>query len=778
MRNKIELLAPAGSMEALVAAIQNGANAVYLGGQSFSARASANNFSNDELVEAVSYAHFRNVRLYVTVNTLLDDKELGKIKDYISFLYSIGIDGLIVQDLGLARLIRDNFSDIELHASTQMTINSLEGAKLLEENGFSRVVLARETPLSEAKLISENTNLEIEAFAHGALCVSYSGQCYMSSMIGGRSGNRGRCAQPCRKSYKVIKADGRELIDKRAYLISPMDLYTLENVDKMLEAGINSLKIEGRMKRPEYVATVTAAYRRAIDRTSLKDEEKTLKQAFNRGFTRGLPFEAFGKNFVETSRPDNRGLELGHVIKVDRNKVEIKISEDLNKGDLLEFVTKNGRKTFSSPDAYKKGTIFLKLPFEPVEYTELRRIKNEKDSEVARASYAIDKLKKEINLKFVGQIGKLPKIEISVDNILEEVFGDEIIQRGEKAPMTKEKIAKQLEKLGDTDFILKNLEIQVDENIFLPVSSLNAVRRKAIDLVLNKFLERNKREKIKVFIKNDFKNFSKKEFKLAASFEDKKTFEKINIDGIDRFYLRFLDEKIYSYLLENDKEVYFRSPKILFHNDLESISSKLENINKSGMLVDNLGSLYKFENESLIGDTGLNVFNAQAVKFLEENNIKDVILSTELTFSQISEIRKSTDAILETTGYGFLRVMTMKHCPYSTIKICNEKRKCISCNFRQGFYLRDEINVDFRTKREDDLSIIYNSYPLSIIDYLDQVRASGIDYLLLDFSFEENPQEVIDEFLKAKTGCRSDLNNRLKEKWKNITYGHYFRGVE
>ena len=353
----IELLSPVGSFESLIAAVQNGCNAVYLGGKSFSARASAANFDEEELKRAVDYAHLRNVNVYVTVNTILDSKEVNDALKYISYLYDIDVDGIIIQDLGLAESIHEVFPDLPLHGSTQMTINNLDGAKLLEKIGFSRAVLARETPIEEIEKITKNTELEIEVFAHGALCVSFSGQCLMSSMIGGRSGNRGRCAQPCRKAYDIVGQNGDVVksTDTKYYL-SPRDLNTLDNIDRLIDAGVHSLKIEGRMKRPEYVATVTSAYRSAIDKNLNSKQKEDVEQIFNRGFTQGLTFGEFGKDYINTERPNNRGIALGKVLKNGKNKVTVKLSGVLNVGDGVEIQTVDGaNRGFSSDINAKAG---------------------------------------------------------------------------------------------------------------------------------------------------------------------------------------------------------------------------------------------------------------------------------------------------------------------------------------------------------------------------------------------------------------------------------------
>lgn len=775
----MELLAPAGSMEAFIAAVQNGADGVYLGGKAFSARASASNFSKEDLEEVVSYGHFRGVKIYLTLNTLLDQGEVKEALAYVAFLYSIGIDGLIVQDLGLAKLVKDNFPDFDLHASTQMTINSLEGAKLLEDLGFKRIVLARETPLEEIKLIKDKTQVEIEVFGHGALCVAYSGQCYMSSMIGGRSGNRGRCAQPCRKSYKVIRPEGKILKDQRAYLLSPKDLYTLEDVERLMEIGVDSLKLEGRMKRPDYVASVTRAYRKAIDGKSIKGEKEKLSQAFNRGFTRGRIFDDFGRDFADDSRPDNRGLEVGKVLRAKKNSVDLDLYDDLDQEDLLEFMTKAGRKTLTLGDSYKKGKASLRTNFTALENTEVRRIIRARDVEAAKASYQVDSYQKPLDFYFQGKVGEFPILKATCDGYEAQVQGDQEIQEAKNAPLSESAIIDQLEKLGDTDFYLGSASIDIDENIFMPLGQINSLRRKVTKDLREQIDESSKRPVRKISLQAKTFDHKNEEIKLAVAFENKNTFEKLKSwDHIDRFYLRFLDEKIYKDIIDAGKEVYFRPGKILYHKDLEILKDKIEDFLLTGILADNLGHIEAFKSHKIIGDLGLNIFNSYGLDFLKELEIEDVILSSELTLDQISAIRKHTDASIQGLAYGFPRVMTMDHCPFSLIKNCGKDRKCQTCNFREGYKLRDQINVDFRTKREADKSIIYNSYPISMVDHLPAMKKAGLDYLVLDFSFEENPREILEAFIQARDGKPTDLNDRLKNQWTNITYGHYFRGVE
>ena len=318
MKNNVELLSPVGSKESLLASIENGADAVYLGGKLFNARKYATNFDDDELKEVVTYAHLRGVKVYVVVNIILRDDELREAIDYIINLYNIDVDALIIQDLGLLRTIKAILPDFEVHGSTQMSINNFMGAAFLKELGFSRVVLARELSIAEIGEINKKADVELEIFIHGALCVSYSGQCLMSSLIGGRSGNRGTCAQPCRMKYTIVDTKNNKSLNRNfdeKHILSLKDLNAIEDLEEIIDAGVVSLKVEGRMKKPEYVATIIDKYRKAIDGLESSENYKTTReekdemaQMFNRGFTRGFLKDDFGKNIVTLDKPNNRGV--------------------------------------------------------------------------------------------------------------------------------------------------------------------------------------------------------------------------------------------------------------------------------------------------------------------------------------------------------------------------------------------------------------------------------------------------------------------------------------
>ena len=337
---KPELLSPAGSFECLKAVIEAGCDAVYLGGKSFSARSFATNFNNEELVEAIKYAHLYGVKVYVTVNTLVYEKEVDSFIEYIDFLHQNNVDAILVQDIGMLHLIRSIFPNLEIHASTQMHIHNIESAKLMKKIGVKRVVLARETPLELVKEIKK-IGIDVETFVHGALCVSYSGQCLMSSLIGGRSGNRGSCVGCCRLKYDLKIND--KIVYKDKYGLSMRDLNTVKDIGKLIDAGIDSLKIEGRTKRPEYSYLVTKIYRKAIDnyikykdvKISKKDEMDLL-EIFNRTFTKGYILN--DNDVINNYRPNHVGLEIGKVIYSNNGAVKIKLSNYLNKLDGIRFI--------------------------------------------------------------------------------------------------------------------------------------------------------------------------------------------------------------------------------------------------------------------------------------------------------------------------------------------------------------------------------------------------------------------------------------------------------
>ncbi len=802
MEEKVELLAPVGSREALQAAVQNGANAVYLGGKLFNARHYASNFDYDQLREAVNYAHLNGVKVYVTVNILIDNSEIDEILDYNRFLYEIDVDAIIVQDLGLASLVRKLFPKLPLHGSTQMTINNLWGARYLENLGFTRVVLARETPLEEIKHIKENCSIELEGFIHGALCVAYSGQCLMSSAIGGRSGNRGRCAQPCRMPYSIVGPQGRLVKDwEKKYILSTRDLNTIDRIDEILKSGISSLKIEGRMKRPEYVATIVKNYRQALDQgleSIKKDSKQDMAQVFNRDFTQGHGLGDFGRSFISSHRPDNRGILLGRVVRIDKYKIYIELEEDLNQDDGLEFILSNGQyRGMKSPLAGKRGTtIALEKPGQVNTDSLVYRTSSAKLLERARESYENKKISRSIDMGVLIKVGEKPRLSIYYGDHLVSTSLDQEVDRARKQPLDREKLYDQLSKLGDTVYHLEDLRIQMDEDAFLPMGAINELRRRACQ-DLDRILEnRNHRERLedeeyfrlKKEILGQEKVTRNENTKVHIKVASLDQFKQLNLDKLDRVYLGFeenLEESIKS-LKEKNKEAYIWTDKILYKTDLERLEKLVKPMEDllDGISVANLGT-YQFARENfnlkIHGDDGLNIFNSYTAGHLEAEGLEGLTMSPELNLEQIRKI-SSTNKNLETLVYGYLPLMVMKTCPMALVKGCKDDGQCKTCNFAQGYELKDRMNVNFPMLRGEGFTTIFNSVPVMVLDSIERIKAAGISSLRLDFTYElegiGDIQEVYYDYIRGIIGER-EVSNFIEEyrSKTNITNGHYFRGI-
>lgn len=487
---EVELLAPAGSFEALIAAVQNGANAVYLGGKQFGARAFANNFDIDEMKRAVAYAHIRNVRVYVTINTLVHDDELKKCLEYVHHLYQCDVDAVIVQDLGVARAVREVFPELPVHASTQMSIANARDAQYYADMGFTRIVVARENSLAEIERIREQTDIEIEAFVHGALCISYSGKCLFSYVNGGRSANRGECAQPCRQFYEIEMKNGKR--DQRYYL-SARDLSTIRQVPDIIKAGVHSFKIEGRMKRAEYVATAVRSYRKAIDAAlegkpfDADKEEARMAGVFNRTFTKGFLLDTMPSALVNSNSPKNIGVLLGTIVDVDKkiHKLKLQLDAPLAIGDgtsLGEHVGRmflNGQSVSSAPAG---SCVTLDYIGERKRGEQVRKTSDKGIIETARASTEKEQVKIPIFAELNASIGKNPSVRlIDSDGNIATFTDDQLtVDEAKNKALENEAVRAQLEKLESTPYQLQELSLITDGRTFLRKSDLNHLRRSAV----------------------------------------------------------------------------------------------------------------------------------------------------------------------------------------------------------------------------------------------------------------------------------------------------------
>lgn len=774
-RNKYELLAPAGDMAALKAAVSAGANAIYLGYDEFSARAKAKNFNREELEEAIDYAHLRGVDIYVTFNILIADFEVKRAMKSVKMLYDIGVDALILQDIGIAAKIREDFPDFELHASTQMAVNNYYGAKFLKEMGFSRVVLARETPIFEIEKIKE-LDLDVETFIHGALCVSYSGECLMSSMIGGKSGNRGECAQACRRSYEIIDFDGMKLAN-RLYYLSPKDLNTLDDVAEIIRAGGYSLKIEGRMKNPEYVYTVVSSYKKSLEGKLREEDREDTLQVFNRGFTKGLFNGDFGRDFTSYDRPDNRGIEIGRVIEVGRNSAKIIFDQDVYPGDGLEFNSSKKRFGMKSRDFYKAGQTYqVELFKRPLENSKINRTYSKKLYEKIDEKIDSSDYKRKVHVDLKIKIVEKPVINLKSDDLEGTYILDRLVEPAKKAGLERGRVLENISKTGDSIFEIEGINMDLDDNAFLPISAINELRREGLKILEDKFLTRSI-ERIPVDNKlEDHKNDFKREKSLVKVFFNKfEDLKKTDLNKIDEIIIRAKDLEKFKKSYGN-REVSIYLDKFYSYDELERLRIYiLKNNNVKGLWINNLSEYYIFKDDGLElnADIGLNIFNRNSLGFFKKLGFESATLSPEMNSGQIQNIIKGEDMEVNVISYGRVPVMTMKHCPYSIEKNCLDERNCPTCKFK-NYLLRDEKSVDFEVLRQNTFTEIFNSYPILLDGYVNKLKENKISLLLLA---DEFTNQVIDLYKDYKEEDFYKLKEKLEDKYKEVTKGHINRGI-
>ena len=634
---KPELLSPCGNMEALRAAINNGADAVYLGGKDFSARKYAGNFSVEEIEEACDYCHLRGAKVYVTVNTLYKDQELTKFIKFVKELYMAGVDALIVQDLGAANLIKRSFPDLKLNASTQLTANTADDVNFLYKNGFDKVILSRELSIDEIRDIRKNTDAEIECFVHGALCVSFSGQCIMSSILGGRSGNRGCCAQTCRLPYELYR--DYDKVDE-GYLMSPKDIETLEILPQLIEAGINSFKIEGRMKNPEYVAGVTAIYRKYIDmyfddpeRYSVdKNDLKILLQLFNRGgFTNGYFTTPAGSDMMSTERPKAWGLKTGIVDVYDGKygRASIRTREPLVPGDGIEVWTKNEPHVgcgISKPSrAGEVISVMIKGDIEKNDVVYKTYDKALMDS--MKKTYEKDTRRTDIYGKLTVKRGKPMELKLWLkEGVSIAVSGAEPAE-AENRPATKDSLEKQIGKMGSTPFRLEKLDVILDDGLFADIKSLNDLRRSACELLEEKITSKNKHgEPEFVAFPETSVSGIKKNKRLNVKVRNMEQFNAACREGVNTIYFEMSDElgdnleKIIEKAHSMEIEIFAAFPRIYRKKDEKiymPLISRLSNSMLDGFLVTSVGQFdsVKSTGKKTAVDYNMNVFNNEAVEY-------------------------------------------------------------------------------------------------------------------------------------------------------------------
>lgn len=805
-----ELLSPVGDFECLKAAVQNGANSVYLGASSFNARARATNFGNEELLEAIKYAKLRNVSVHLTLNTLIKNEEFENAVNLAIDAYNLGVDAIIIQDLGLATYLLKNYPEIPLHASTQMTVHNLDGVKQLENFGFSRVVLSRELSINEIEYIRKNTKTELEVFIHGALCISYSGQCLLSSMIGGRSGNRGLCAQPCRLPYELVE-NNTKTIDK-GYLMSPRDNCALEFLPELIKLGIDSFKIEGRMKTPYYVGVVTRIYRKYIDLileninldndtlrnmikkelsvknsdTGLTDKEE-LTQVFNRGgFSTGHFKPSPNKELIFKDKPNNMGFYLGTISHINENKghLKLKLENTLSVGDKVSInnesytvselmIDNKNYETLEKGTVVKigrmKGKISVGSKVYKIETAKLNKsisptFKEDKNfRKVKLNGEIIIKDSLPISFKVWSNDGFYKGLEFSVTST---IIPEEALNR----PIAKEKILEQLSKTGSTEFEFENLNVILDDGLFIPkISMLNDIRRAALEglenLVIKKHTHNLENAQINIEKNTTLASSdSKNNISLLLSIIDESA-DYSRLQNIDRLYIPLkyfinCESKIKG--LCNIFPVFVYMPHVLKDTTKIDFDKIVEEFNIKGFVVSHISQIEKFAtfNLELIGNFNLNIYNNISIEKLHSLNLSTITVSPELDKFSTNEVQNLSSLNTEIIVYGKLPVMTNNYCYLGKSNKCYKEcdRKCMSGH---KYSLKDRMNFDFRIVPDNmqTITTIYNSKTLSVKPQEFATTNVRIDIL------DENINEIQNVINTVKSGNRFE--------GKEFTNGNY-----
>ena len=755
-----------------------------MAGEKFGARAYAENFAGEQMLKAVEFAHLRGVAVHVTVNTLIADEELDEFAAYLKFLRLANVDALLVQDLGAASIAKQIVPEIPLHASTQMTIHNLEGVKALAELGFTRAVLSRELTLDEIKKICRESPIETEIFIHGALCVCWSGQCLMSSMIGGRSGNRGRCAQPCRLPYELVDVNGKNLLDAGKYLLSPKDLNTLELLPRLIETGVTSLKIEGRMKRPEYVATVVKVYREALDKNfSTPEDKRKLAQIFNRDFTTAYLEKNPGRNLISDMKPNNRGVLIGRVAEVGRDKVTLKLSEKLHAGDQVEIWVKvGGRVTFTVEDFDLRGELCtVKIP-------------NTKGVRVHDRAFKIfdAELTAEARKYFTGapvrKISVAADVKVKIgepltltltdaDGNVATAQTDFIAESAKNRPLTLETLKNQIGRLGNSIFALEKISAQIDGNLMIPISELNEVRRRAVEQLETLRLKKFEREKIFAAEEKIYPPCAVDSTKLVAHVD---TLDKLKVAldaGADEILFggeTFTNQPVKNIsdaikiAHERGKKIYLATPRLVRENELAAFEKTLS-AEVDAIYVHNLATLSlakKLSDAPIRTDFSLIVFNCATINFLKDLGVEGVTLSPELNLTQVKTLSKKSPLPVECIVHGRQELMISAYCVLGSFLGELDKKNCPHICRTKNFYLRDRLGELFPVVTDQFCRMrILNAKILSMID--NRADFGGVARIRIDCR-TLNLQETAQIVHAYKFGGAEI---------ENFTRGHYFRGI-
>ena len=812
---RVELLAPAGSYECMRAAINAGADAVYMGGSRFGARAYAENPEQDALLQAIDWVHVRGKKLYLTINTLLKEEELEKeLEAFLLPLYCQGLDAVIVQDVGVIRFLTERFPQLPIHLSTQMTLNTADAVRsvlslagLYKEANITRFVPSRELSLEEIRTLRAECDLEIETFIHGALCYSYSGQCLMSSLIGGRSGNRGRCAQPCRLPYQYQQTGKSQENEKAKYFISPKDICTLDILPDLMEAGIDSFKIEGRMKGTGYVSGVAEGYRRCIDLyESLGSEgyqkylcehpgyvdaiKERFMDLYNRGsFSHGFYDCAGGKNMMADERPNHNGVLVGEVKQVRGINAAILLSEDTYAQDILE-IRSLGEKVyeFTVGTGEKIGSLLCTnfLPGSDVRPgMQVYRTRNQHLLDELEGAYLRKDLQTEITGQFSMRAHEAIRFAVRTLDGCEAVVCGDIAQVAQNQPMTEEKLREKLNKTGETAFVFSELQIETDGQSFCPVGKLNELRRNALERLEEKVLgqylrtvpqESQKMDEVKVVERGQqpvrIQVLVTTEEQLKATLSTSET-DDIYLDITD-----FEDEKIRVFcelIKQAEKKCYLALPRIIRKSGLEQLKSMQEILadgNVDGYLIRNL-DVYplvaqickEYPDKILVTDYSLYAMNQSARAFWEQG-VQYTTAPLELNHKELKELGLE-DMVLPV--YGRVAFMVTAQCPNRLAGKCGQNRKS---------FLTDRLSkqLPIASHCKYCFAAIHNSEIYSLAGSGQEILMLSPYAVRMDFTFEnkKETERVIRTFVaELKQGILPDKEFLFRQ-----TKGNFIRGVQ
>ncbi len=744
---KVELLSPAGSYESGIAAIQNGCDAIYLALDRFGARAFANNFNQERLLAMLTYAHAYGVKVYVTLNTLLHDNEMDECLDSVAFLYENNVDALIIQDLGLLYEVRTRYPDFEVHASTQMHVCNEPALQFLHEIGVKRAVLAREVTLEEMVSFSKQP-IELEVFVHGALCVAYSGQCLMSSMVGGRSGNRGECAQTCRMPYSLIDYHSNKVYKKPSYLLSLKDLNTLDYVTLLKEANIASFKIEGRMKKSEYVAHITRLYRSKIDNPSYEvsaQEEEQTKFLFHRGFTSGFLMQQKGSALYNPYRPNHIGIQVGEVVGYAQNKAKVKLMYDLQQHDGIRILMDKQDYGFKVNRLYENKKLVNAAKAGSIVEIECHDFVTI-GSKVVKTSDP--RIEKQIRSFYEG-IQRRVKVQVKVQAKVEQPLmmwmsdgqneicehSEQNIEAAQNRATTQVEIKKQCAKLNDTIFELNAFDCEMYEDLFIPIKVVNDLRRRVAQKLYEKRSQQCERN-LQPFYMNEHEECYHDVCLHVSVLQETQLLALI--DHVACVYVK--DVTLYEKYKSTNK-VYLSSERVQKETYQEV------------RVISDIGGLAARNN--VICDSALNVYNASTLRFLTLLNARSVTFSHELTKEEIRhclekyELTYHEKANSEVVVYGRVEVMVSEHCPINACMLDNNKEGCTLCR-HTTYALKDKFNNAY--PMSNDAQCRMHLYDYKIHDAIDDIEdyiAMGVNTIRLNFTFE-NEAEIAAILQKVK----------------------------